>query len=150
MSCVFCEIVKGNTPAFKVWEDDKHLAFLTIFPNTEGTTVVVLKEHYASYAFDLPDEVLAELILASKKVAKILDTKLEDVGRTGLVFEGFGVDHTHAKLYPMHGTANMEEWKPLESMGTQYYEKYPGFITTQDCDKVSQEDLSKTYQKLIS
>ena len=150
MSCVFCEIVKGNTPAFKVWEDDKHLAFLTIFPNTEGTTVVVPKEHYASYAFDLPDEVLAELILASKKVAKILDTKLEDVGRTALVFEGFGVDHTHAKLYPMHGTANMEEWKPIESMGAQYYEKYPGFITTQDCDKVSQEDLSKTYQKLIS
>ena len=69
MSCVFCEIVKGNTPAFKVWEDDKHLAFLTIFPNTEGTTVVIPKEHYASYAFDLPDEVLTELIIASKKVA---------------------------------------------------------------------------------
>ena len=114
-NCIFCEIVKGMSPCHKVWEDDKHLAFLSIFPNTEGVTVVVPKKHYSSYAFNLPDEVLSELVLKTKKVAKILDAKLGDVGRTAMVFEGFGVDHVHAKLFPMHGTEDMENWKPIES-----------------------------------
>ncbi|WP_197734991.1 HIT family protein [Photobacterium damselae] len=43
MACVFCEIVKGKLPCHKVWEDDKHLAFLSIYPNTKGFTVVILK-----------------------------------------------------------------------------------------------------------
>jgi diadenosine tetraphosphate (Ap4A) HIT family hydrolase len=50
---------------------------------------VIPKTHYSSYIFDLPDEVLSELLIATKKVAKMLDLKLEDVGRTALVFEGF-------------------------------------------------------------
>ena len=150
MSCIFCEIVKGNAPSYKIWEDEKHLAFLTISPNTEGLSVVIPKEHHQSYAFDLPDNVLSDLILATKKVAKLLDEKLADVGRTAMVFEGFGVDHVHAKLYPMHGTANIAEWKPLESIGSEYYEKYPGFINTQDYEGVTNEDLKKTQEKIIS
>src|SRR5471032_1888435 len=102
--CIFCQIVSGNAPGHIVWEDAAHLAFLSIFPNTEGTTVVIPKEHHPSYAFNLPDDVLSELMLATKKVAKLLDSKLEDVGRTAMVFEGYGVDHVHAKLFPMHGT----------------------------------------------
>src|SRR3989344_5336435 len=97
-NCIFCKIVKGESPCHKIWEDKKHLAFLSIFPNTEGFSVVITKKHYSSYAFDLPDDILKKLIIASKKVAKILDAKLEDVGRTGMIFEGFGVDHVHAKL----------------------------------------------------
>lgn len=149
MSCIFCEIVKGNAPAYKVWEDDKHLAFLSIFPNTEGVSVVITKEHYPSYTFDLTDDVLSKLIIASKKVAKLLDAKMEDVGRTALVLEGFGVDHVHAKLFPMHGTANMPEWKKLEGDRPQYFDKYPGFITSHDYLKASDENLKKTQEKLI-
>lgn len=123
--CIFCQIAnKEIESSHVVWEDEKYIAFLSIFPNTEGTTVVIPKEHYPSYVFDLPDEVLSELLLATKKVAKLLDLKLEDVGRTALVFEGFGVDHVHAKLYPMHGTGNMEEWKPLNSNVDKYFHTY--------------------------
>lgn len=68
--CIFCRIVKGEAHSHKIWEDEKHLAFLTIFPNTKGFSVVITKEHFSSYAFDLPDEVLKELIIATKKVAK--------------------------------------------------------------------------------
>ena len=88
---------------------------MSIYPNTEAFTVAITKEHHSSYAFDLPDKVLSGLVLASKKVGELLDKKLEDVGRTGLIFEGFGVDHIHAKLFPMQGTANLEEWKPMHS-----------------------------------
>ena len=151
MSCIFCEIVKGNIPSYKVWEDGEHLAFLSIFPNTEGVTVVIPKAHHTSYAFDLPDEVLSKLILASKKVAKLLDGKLDDVGRTGLIFEGFGVDHVHAKLFPMHGTANMAEWKPIESNNNKYFTIYEGYLSSHDSpEKASDEVLKTTQNKIIS
>ncbi len=146
--CIFCEIVKGALPCHKVWEDDKHLAFLSIFPNTEGVTVVVPKNHYPSYAFDLADEVLAELVLATKKVAKVLDAKLDDVGRTAMVFEGFGVDHVHAKLFPMHGTENMKKWRPIESDRNKYFEKYEGYISSHDYERADDEKLARLAKKL--
>lgn len=146
--CIFCKIVKGEVPCHKVWEDEKHLAFLSIFPNTDGVTVVIPKEHYSSYAFDLPEGVLTDLILATKKVAKLIDFKLDDVGRTAMVFEGFGVDHVHSKLFPMHGTANMKEWKPIESKMTDYFNKYPGYISSHDADRMDDETLDKIAKKI--
>lgn len=133
-----------------IWEDDKHVAFLSIFPNTEGTTVVIPKAHYTSYAFDLPDQVLSDLVLATKKVAKLLDLKLEDVGRTAMVFEGFGVDHMHAKLFPMHGTANMKEWKPIESRVDKYFKQYEGYISSHDFERANDTDLAKLATKIKS
>src|SRR3990167_9076730 len=129
--CILCAIVKGEAPCHKIWEDEKHLAFLSIFPNTEGFSVVVTKQHYPSYAFNLPDEVLSELVLAAKKVGKLIDSKLEDVGRTGLIFEGFGVDHAHTKLFPMHGTKS-ENWELHTSNVDKYFEKYEGYISSHD------------------
>ena len=145
--CIFCKIVKGEMPAHKIWEDEKHLAFLSIFPNTEGFSVVITKEHYPSYAFDLPDEVLEGLIVATKKVAKLLDEKLEDVGRTGMIFEGFGVDHIHSKLFPMHGT-KMENWRPSESKVDKYFEKYEGYISSHDYKRADDEKLARLAEKI--
>jgi hypothetical protein len=67
-----------------------HLAFLTIFPNTEGFTVVASKEHFESDALAQDDAVLTGLILAAKQVAKKINAAFDDVGRTGLFLEGFG------------------------------------------------------------
>jgi len=147
-NCIFCKIVNKESPAHIVWEDERHIAFLSIFPNTEGTTVVIPKEHHTSYLFDLPDEVITDLILSAKKVAKILDNKLEDVGRTAMVFEGFGVDHIHAKLFPMHGTADMKEWKAINSNVDKYFEKYEGYISSHDYKREDDEKLAKLAEKL--
>jgi len=146
--CIFCQIVKGEMPSHKVWEDENHLAFLSIFPNTKGVTVVTTKKHYPSYAFDLPEDVLSDLIKAAQKVGKLLDKKLEDVGRTALVFEGFGVDHVHAKLFPMHGTADMREWKPIESKIDTFFEKYPGHISSHDSNRVDDKELADLAKKI--
>ena len=55
--CIFCEIVKGNIKSKGIlWEDKKHMAFLTPFPNTEGFTVVVPKKHFGSDVLDMPDK----------------------------------------------------------------------------------------------
>jgi diadenosine tetraphosphate (Ap4A) HIT family hydrolase len=149
-NCIFCKIVKEEMPSFKVWEDEEHLAFLSIFPNTEGATVVTTKKHYPSYAFDLPDEVLSKLIVATKKVAKLLDAKLDDVGRTGQVFEGFGVDHVHSKLFPMHGTKNMAEWKPIESKIDKYFKVYEGYISSHDYKREDDAKLDSLAKKIRS
>ena len=147
-NCIFCKIINKESPAHVVWEDDKHIAFLSIFPNTEGVTVVIPKEHYSSYLFDLPDDVISNLVLAAKKVAKLLDSKLEDVGRTAMVFEGFGVDHIHAKLFPMHGTADMTEWKPINSNVDKYFDKYEGYISSHDYKREGGEKLGMLAEKL--
>lgn len=120
MTCIFCQIVEGKAPCHKVWEDEHHLAFLSIFPNTDGFTVVIPKKHYPSYAFDLPPQALADLMLATQKVAKKLDKAFPDVSRTGMFFEGFGVDHVHSKLSPMHGTGDLTHWKPIESRQNKF------------------------------
>lgn len=148
MDCIFCKIITGEAPSYKIWEDSEYLAFLSIFPNTEGTTVVIPKKHHSSYPFDLPDEVLTGLMLATKKVAKLLDAKLDDVGRTAMVFEGFGVDHVHAKLFPMHGTKDIKEWRPIESNVDKYFDKYEGYISSHDYQRADDEALKKLAEKL--
>lgn len=147
MDCIFCKIARGEAPAHKIWEDEKHLAFLSIFPNTEGFSVVITKNHYPSYAFGVPEDVLTGLVIAAKKVAKLIDSKLEDVGRTGMMFEGFGVDHLHAKLFPMHGT-KLKEWKPSKSNVDKYFEKYEGYISSHDYKRAADTELAKLAKKI--
>lgn len=146
--CIFCKIVAGEAPSHTVWEDDQHIAFLSIFPNTPGFTVVATKEHYPSYVFDAPDEVMTGLVRAAKKVAQRIDARLEDVGRTGLVFEGFGVDHLHAKLIPLHGTADMQKWQPIEKKLDTFFEHYPGYMSTHDSQRADDAELKKIAKKI--
>lgn len=126
------------------------MAILSIFPNTPGFSVVLTKEHKPSYAFENYDEVLTDLVLASKKVAKLLDETFEDVGRTGMFLEGFGVDHLHSKLYPMHGTANMKAWKPIESGSKMkvFFDKYPGYLSSHDAGRADDKELSQLAEKI--
>ena len=146
--CIFCKIVKGEAPSHRVWEDEKHLAFLSIFPNTEGFSVVITKEHHPSYAFDMPDDVLSGLVLAAKKVGRMIDEKCEDVGRTGLICEGFGVDHAHSKLFPMHGTANLRRWWPIKSKVNKYFKKYEGYISSHDYKRADDSELAVLAKKI--
>ncbi len=146
-NCIFCKIMRGEAPCHKIWEDDKHLAFLSIFPNTEGFSVVITKKHYPSYAFDISDKVLKDLVIASKKVGKLIDSKLDDVGRTGMILEGFGVDHLHAKLFPMHGT-KMREWKSIKSDINKYFEKYEGYISSHDYKRADDAKLAELAKKI--
>jgi diadenosine tetraphosphate (Ap4A) HIT family hydrolase len=145
--CTFCQIVKDKAPCHKVWEDDHHLAFLSIFPNTEGVTVVIPKKHYPSYAFNLPDDVLTRLILAVKIVAGKIDNAFKDVGRTALVFEGFKVDHVHAKLFPLHGT-RMINWKHIDSNVDNYFKKYEGYISSHDWKRRDDKVLARIAEKI--
>ena len=69
---IFDDIVSGNMKSWKIWEDEKFLAFLTPFPNTPGFTVVIPKQNPGDYVFSLDDNLYSEMMLAVKKVAGIL------------------------------------------------------------------------------
>src|SRR3990167_279871 len=147
-NCIFCKIAKGEAPSYKIWENEKHLAFLSIFPNTEGFSVVITREHNPSYAFDNPDKILSGLVLAAKKVGNLIDKKLPDVGRTGMILEGFGVDHLHAKLFPMHGTENLKEWRSVKSRVDKFFKKYEGYVSSHDGKRADDAELSKLAKKI--
>ena len=145
--CLFCEIIKGILPCFKVWESETHLAFLTIYPNTKGATVVVPKKHLESYAFNIPEEDLLKLTLAAKQVALRLDQKF-GIARTALIYEGYGINHVHAKLFPLHGTVKDSLWKPINSKERKYFETYQGYVSSNDGNKASDKELEELSQYL--
>jgi len=146
--CSYCKIAKGLEPCHKIWEDDHFLAFLSIFPNTEGFTILITKQHFDSYIFNLEDDLLNRFILAAKFVAKLLDTKLDDVSKTGLIFEASGIDHAHIKLIPMHGTANISKWKPTTAYLDKYFKKYEGYLSSHESCRKDDRELEKIAKKI--
>jgi histidine triad (HIT) family protein len=145
--CIFCKMIAGEIPCHKIWENETHMAILSIFPNTEGFSVVITKDHYPSYAFDAPEEVLQGLVSAAKQVGKLLDAKLPDVGRTAMILEGFGVDHLHAKLFPMHGTAG-DEWQQHMSNVNKYFWTYEGYVSSHDYERADNEKLAELAKRI--
>jgi diadenosine tetraphosphate (Ap4A) HIT family hydrolase len=146
--CIFCKIAKGEFDSAKVWEDENYLACLDIQPNTKGMTLVIPKKHFDSYAFDMPDKEYSNLLLAAKKVSKILEKGL-GVKRVGLVIEGLGVNHVHIKLYPMHGLGEKFKEGGQEKI-SQFFDKYPGFLTTTIGPRVEIIELKKIAQEIIN
>jgi histidine triad (HIT) family protein len=139
--CLFCKIVNGEIPSWNVFESEKHLAFLTPFPNTPGFTVVIPKEHLPSAIFSLEPNDYNDLLNTARDIAHIIERGLS-CKRVGLVAEGMGVDHAHIKLIPMHGIPD-GPWKPILSNDPQFSEKYEGYLTTHDGPRMSDEELSK-------
>ena len=142
--CIFCKIVKGEIPSFKIYEDDSFIAILDIFPNTKGMTLVIPKAHFNSYAFEMNDIDYTDFMLAARKVGLMMDEKL-GVKRTAMVMEGMGVNHAHIKLYPMHGLFNKyESIVPTDTNNNKvFFEKYDGYITTLLGPKASDESLEE-------
>ncbi len=140
MSTIFDKIVSGEMQAWTVWEDNNYMAFLTPFPNTPGFTVVIPKINPGDYVFGLDDEIYQGLMLATKKVAKLLEKAL-GVSRIAVVFEGTGVAHVHAKLIPLHGA--LADQTGVWSKHTEFNPEYLGHITTVEGPKMDDAELDK-------
>ncbi|MCU0594322.1 MAG: HIT family protein [Desulfobacterota bacterium] len=104
--CVFCRIVKGELPCFKIYEDERVLAFEDINPIAEGHTLIIPKRH-AENLWEISGEDLAAIHLASKKVAHALREVLKPTGIAVLQLNGPGakqvVLHYHLHLVPRLG-----------------------------------------------
>jgi histidine triad (HIT) family protein len=115
--CIFCKIVKGEIPCFKVYEDDRVLAFEDINPISEGHTLIIPKRH-AENLWDITGEDLTAVQLAAKKIINALKDALKPTGVAALQLNGKGasqvVMHYHLHLIPrLSGTQplSITEWE---------------------------------------
>lgn len=142
---LFDKIICNEIPNYKVWEDEKFLAFLTPFANTPGVTVVIPKHNPGDYLFSLDADLYTEFLIATKTVANLLEMALE-VSRVAMVFEGTGVAHVHAKLYPLHG--ELASQTNVWTGEREFVEEYRGWITTLEGPEMNEERLIEIQQKI--
>lgn len=145
--CIFCKIINNEVPAFKVWEDKDYLAILDRNPNTLGMTLVMPKKHFDSDVFNLGDREMASFLHATKKVVKKLERSLS-VYRVALVLEGMGVNHLHAKLYPLHGLGG--KFQEIWADNKIYFVEYEGYLSTQLGPQMSNKELELIAIKINS
>ena len=105
---IFTRIINGDIPSYKVAENEKFYAFLDINPLQKGHTLVVpkLAEPEADYIFDLEDDVLSEMLLFAKQVARGIKGAVE-CKRVGVAVIGLEVPHVHMHLIPISKEGDM-------------------------------------------
>ena len=110
---IFTRIIKGEIPSYKVAENDKFYAFLDINPLQKGHTLVVpkLAEPEADYIFDLDDDILSEMLVFSKQVAKGIKVATA-CKRVGVAVIGLEVPHVHMHLIPINKEGDMSFSNP--------------------------------------
>lgn len=98
MSSIFTQIINGDIPSHKIYEDEKTYAFLDIFPVTEGHVLVVPKNEVDRIE-DLGGEDYHALWEAVRKVAQRLQQTYSNI-RVCIKVEGFDVPHAHVHVFP--------------------------------------------------
>lgn len=107
-NCIFCKIVDGSIPSFKVLEDDDFFAFLSIGPHTPGHSLVIPKKH-TDYFFDLDDVTLQKILLFSKKIEKAQRKAFNPkTGKVGVAIAGLEVPHAHLHLIPLNEMGDLD------------------------------------------
>lgn len=101
--CIFCKIIRGEIPSFKVYEDDKTYAFMDINPGNPGHCLAIPKFH-AENIFTTPDEWVAATVATTRRVARAVQTALTPYGMNIVQANGPGakqsVMHLHVHILP--------------------------------------------------
>jgi len=98
-ACIFCKIVKGDIPSFKLFESDKVLAFLDINPLSRGHALVIPKYH-GEKLLDIPDDQLSEILPVVKKLVKATGAENYNVLQNNGRIAHQEVDHVHFHMIP--------------------------------------------------
>ncbi len=105
MSTIFSKIISGEIPAHIVMEDEKHLAFLDVFPLQKGHVLVIPKVE-TDNIFDIEDNALGELMIFAKKVANKIKLAFP-CPKVGVAVVGLEVAHAHIHLIPIRSVSDM-------------------------------------------
>lgn len=128
---VFAKILRGDLPAAKVFEDAHVLAFMDVFPQARGHTLVISKKSKARNILDVEPEILSHLILDVQRVAKAVCAALRPDGLVITQFNGAcagqSVFHLHFHVIPRwadqparaHGEGGMANSAELEDLAKQ-------------------------------
>lgn len=105
MSTIFTKIINGEIPAYKIAEDEHHLAFLDVMPLVKGHTLVIPKKE-VDMIFDLESEEFKNLWAFAQSVAKKIGAAVPCV-RVGVAVVGLEVPHAHIHLVPMNSMQDL-------------------------------------------
>ena len=120
MSSIFTKIINGEIPSYKIYEDDKTMAFLDINPEVKGHTLVVPKNE-VDKIYELPDEDYDALMHTVKKLSAHMEKALGARALWKVI--GTDVPHAHVHLIPFdesweHGktlTLTPEEFEEIRA-----------------------------------
>ncbi|MFQ5935765.1 MAG: HIT family protein [Acidiferrobacterales bacterium] len=102
-NCIFCKIVAGEIPCFKLYEDDQTIAFMDINPGNEGHALVVPKEHWED-VYTIPADLMATTAKTVQKIAEAVNKTLSPDGINLVQANGKGaaqsVFHFHMHVLP--------------------------------------------------
>ncbi len=119
--CIFCKIVAGEMPCYKIYEDENFLAFLDIFPKTSAQMVVIPKTH-VRWVWDTPN--LGEYYEVVGKIARHIREQNDGEIVRQMVY-GLQVEHAHIQLRPgekndldgsQAGAEMLEGWRAKYSL----------------------------------
>ncbi len=125
---IFARILRGDMPAVKVWEDDHVLAFMDVFPQSEGHVLVVPKTSRARNLLEIEPVALARLAAAVQRTARAVERALRPEGISIMQFNGAAggqtVFHLHFHVIPRwsdrplkgHGHAPMADMTTLRAL----------------------------------
>lgn len=103
MDCIFCKIVNGEIPCYKVYEDDVVMAYLDINPISVGHTLIIPKKHTLDLS-SIDNETLIHIFECARKLRKRMENKLNIDGLTLIQNNGDvqEVKHFHMHLKPYY------------------------------------------------
>ena len=125
---IFAKIIRGDMPCVKLLETDNILAFMDVFPQSEGHCLIIHKQAQATNLLDVDDNALGEIIVAVKKLAAAVKDGLSPDGVRVIQFNGApagqSVFHLHFHVIPVYegkslgphasgGPVSAEDLEPL-------------------------------------
>lgn len=125
--CIFCKIVNGDIPSYKIYEDDRVFAFLDIKPLSKGHTLVLPKEHFEN-VFDIPKDLYAYMFEVAKNISANIKEKYQPEGifinQNNGEMAGQSVLHIHIHVKPIYNESqkHKEEDKGMQ-LSTEEMEK---------------------------
>lgn len=121
MATIFSKIIAGEIPCYKVAETENCFAFLDISPLAKGHTLVIPKKEI-DYIFDLDDDLLSEINIFAKTLAKAIQ-KAFPCPKVGLAVIGLEVPHAHIHLVPINSVGDLDFKRPKLSLSKEEFEE---------------------------
>ena len=101
MDCLFCKMIKGEVPCKKIYEDDLVIGILDLYPDSDGHTLIIPKEHYEDLT-KIPNELLIHINDVVKEIMPTLMDKMKAKSFSTRVNygESQAIKHYHMHLLP--------------------------------------------------
>ena len=130
-NCIFCKIINGEIPSYKIYEDNDIFVILDINPVSIGHALILPKKHF-EMAETTDDEILAKMIIITKKIAikirKILKSDGFNININNGKLAGQEIAHTHFHVVQRFKNDNLKLWPPNENEKDRIKEVYQKII----------------------